>query len=222
MKIRYLGWGLAAALMMTALGLVFVYVPTEATMGDLQRIFYFHVPIAWIMLLSFTVVFASSIMFLWKREEKWDWIARSSGEIGLIFNSLVLITGPIWAKPAWGQWWNWEPRLTSALLLWFIFLGYHLARSLASDESQGARFAAVVGIAGFVDVPIVALAVVLWGRSNHRNELVFQGGLTGAMKLTLMVSLAAFTVLYVMLVAFRARLRGAEAELARLKESVEE
>lgn len=222
MRIKYLAWGLCSALMITALGLVIAYVPTEATMGNVQRIFYFHVPIAWITLLSFVVIFVASIMFLRSREEKWDWLARSSGEIGLIFNSLVLITGPIWAKPAWGHWWTWEPRLTSALLLWFIYLAYHLARTLASEEGQGARFAAVVGIAGFVDVPIVALAVVLWGRSNHPSELVFQGGLTGSMMFTLMMSLVAFTALYVLLLVYRTRLHRAEAELAGLKQSLEE
>jgi heme exporter protein C len=221
MRNKHLFWGLSFALMVTALSLVFVYVPTEKTMGNVQRIFYFHVPVAWVSLLAFLVLFISSILFLWRKEAKWDWLARSSGEIGLIFNTLVLVTGSIWAKPAWGTWWTWDARLTTALMLWFIYLAYHLARALAPEELQGARFAAVVGIAGFVDVPIVALAIVLW-RTQHPGPVIFEGGLTGSMMFTLMMSLFAFTVLYVLLLIYGTRLRQSEAELAQLRQALEE
>jgi heme exporter protein C len=207
--------------MVTALSLVFVYVPTEKTMGNVQRVFYFHVPVAWVSLLAFLVLFISSILFLWRKEAKWDWLARSSGEIGLIFNTLVLVTGSIWAKPAWGTWWTWDARLTTALMLWFIYLAYHLARALAPEEWRGARFAAVVGIAGFVDVPIVALAIVLW-RTQHPGPVIFEGGLTGSMMFTLMMSLFAFTVLYVLLLIYGTRLRQSEAELVQLRQALEE
>ena len=218
MEKKYLAWALGFVLMVTALSLVFLYVPTEKTMGDVQRIFYFHVPIAWISLLAFLVIFISSILFLWRKEEKWDWLARSSAEIGFIFNTLVLVTGPIWAKPAWGTWWTWDARLTTALMLWFIYLAYHLSRSLAPEEWRGARFAAVVGIVGFADVPIVALAVVLW-RTQHPGPVVFEGGLTGSMMLTLIISLVAFTVLYILLLIYRTRLRQADTELALIKQA---
>ncbi len=218
MRKKYLAWALGFVLMVTALSLVFLYVPTEKTMGDVQRIFYFHVPIAWISMLAFLVIFISSILFLWRKEEKWDWLARSSAEIGFVFNTLVLVTGPIWAKPAWGTWWTWDAKLTTALMLWFIYLTYHLSRSLAPEEGRGARFAAVVGIVGFADVPIVALAVVLW-RTQHPGPVVFEGGLTGSMMLTLMISLVAFTVLYILLLVYRTRLRQAETELAQIKQA---
>jgi heme exporter protein C len=217
---NYLLPGLSFALMLAALGLVFIYVPTEKTMGVVQRIFYFHVPIAWISLLAFSVVFIASILYLWKREEKWDILARSSGEIGFVFITLVLITGPIWAKPAWNTWWTWDTRLTSALILWFIYLAYIMVRSLATEEGRGARFAAAVGIVGFIDVPIVYLAIRLW-RTQHPGPVVFEGGLEGSMLLTLLVSLAAFTILYVYLLIQTMSIRQAESDIEELQQYLE-
>lgn len=158
--------GLSFLLMIAALYLVFIYVPTEATMGVVQRIFYFHVPVAWVAFLAFFVVFVGSILYLWKKENKWDILASSSAEVGIVFTTLVLITGPIWAKPTWGVWWVWDARLTTTLVLWLIYLAYMMVRSFALEQSQGARFSAVVGIIGFIDVPIVALAIVL-SRTQH-------------------------------------------------------
>ncbi|MFC1925557.1 cytochrome c biogenesis protein [Chloroflexota bacterium] len=211
---------LSFSLMMAALGLVFIYVPTEKTMGVVQRIFYFHVPIAWISLLAFLVVFIGSILYLWKRNEKWDLLARSSGEIGFVFITLVLITGPIWAKPAWGTWWTWDVRLTSALILWFIYLAYMMVRSLAVEENQGARFAAVVGIVGFIDVPVVYLAIRLW-RTHHPGPVVFEGGLEGSMLLTLIVSVATFTVLYIYMMIQTISLRQLETDIEELQRHLE-
>src|SRR4030042_5901728 len=142
--------GISFLLMVAALYLVFIYVPTEATMGVVQRIFYFHVPVAWVAFLAFFVVFVGSILYLWKRESKWDILAYSSAEVGIVFTTLVLITGPLWAKPTWGVWWVWDARLTTTLVLWLIYLAYLMVRSFALEESQGARFAAVVGIVGLI------------------------------------------------------------------------
>jgi heme exporter protein C len=211
---------LSFSLMMASLGLVFIYVPTEKTMGIVQRIFYFHVPIAWISLLAFLLVFIGSILYLWKREEKWDIISRSSGEIGFVFITLVLVTGPIWAKPAWDTWWTWDTRLTSALVLWFIYLGYILIRSLAVEEGQGARFAAAVGIVGFIDVPIVYLAIRLW-RTQHPGPVVFEGGLEGSMLFTLLISMAAFTVLYIYLLIQTISIRQVEADIEEMQRRLE-
>ncbi|MFC2009503.1 cytochrome c biogenesis protein [Chloroflexota bacterium] len=217
---NYLLLGLAFSLMLAALGLVFIYVPTEKTMGVVQRIFYFHVPVAWISLLAFSVVFIGSILYLWKREEKWDVLARSSGEIGFVFITLVLITGPIWAKPAWGTWWTWDTRLTSALVLWFMYLAYIMVRSLAVEKSQGARFSAAVGIVGFIDVPIVYLAIRLW-RTQHPGPVIFEGGLEGSMLLTLIVSVTAFTVLYLYLLIQTTSLRQLEADVEELQRNLD-
>lgn len=200
-----------------ALYLVFLYVPTEATMGIVQRIFYFHVPVAWVAFLAFFVVFICSIMYLVKRETRWDIIASSSAEVGIVFTTLVLITGSIWAKPIWGVWWTWEPRLTTALVLWLIYIAYFIIRSFATEESQGARFAAVVGIVGFIDVPIVALAITLW-RTQHPGPVIFEGGLAPSMLLTLFVCLIAFTILYILLTIQRIALRNDEIEIKKLKD----
>ena len=208
--------GVGLALMLAALYLIFIYVPAEETMGDVQRIFYFHVPLAWVAFLAFLVVFVCSILYLWKRSIKWDIIARSSASVGVIFTTLVLTTGPIWAKAAWGVWWTWDVRLTATLVLWFIYVAYILVRKYATEEAKGARFAAVLGIVGFVDVPIVALAIQLW-RTQHPGPVVFEGGLAPSMLLTLMVSIVAFTVLYIILVVRSAAVENLEAEVRQLK-----
>lgn len=216
---NYAWWALGFALMMAALYMIFIYAPTEREMGEVQRIFYFHVPLAWIAFLAFFVVFVSSILFLWKREVKWDTLAHSSAEIGVIFTTLVLITGPIWGKPAWGSWWIWEPRLTATLVLWLTYIAYLLVRSYAGEESKGARFAAVLGIAGFVDVPIVYLSIYV-GRTLHPPSLVED--LVASMLATLLISVAAFTVLYIVLLRHSISVRNMENRLRRLRQILEE
>jgi len=209
--------GLSFGLFIGALYLVFIYVPTEATMGIVQRVFYFHVPVAWVAFLAFFIVFLCSIMFLWKRDNKWDAIATSSAEVGVVFTTLVLITGSIWARPIWGVWWAWEPRLTTALVLWLIYVAYLIIRPFAGEESRGARFAAVIGIVGFIDVPIVALAISLW-RTQHPGPVIFQGGLAPEMLLTLIICIATFTSLYAILMIQRIAMKNDEREVRRLKE----
>jgi heme exporter protein C len=208
--------GLGLALMIAALYMVFVYVPTEKHTGIVQRIFYFHVPVAWVCFLAFFITFIFSILYLWKRAAKWDAIAHASAEVGIIFATLVLITGPIWAKPVWGIWWTWDARLTTSLVLWLMYVAYLLVRSFAIEPERGARFGAVIGIVGFIDVPIVFLTVNLW-RTQHPTTIIFEGGLTAPMLMTLVVCLAAFTMMYVLLTAQSARLKSMEAEIKRLK-----
>ncbi|MBI2288619.1 MAG: cytochrome c biogenesis protein CcsA [Chloroflexi bacterium] len=203
--------------MMASLYLVFIYVPTEKEMGIIQRIFYLMVPMGWLALLAFLIVFIGSILYLVKRTSKWDTLAYCSAEIGIVFTTLTLITGSIWAKPVWGVWWTWdEPRLTATLVLWFIYLAYLIVRSFAIEESRGAVFAAIVGIVGFVDLPIVALATTLW-RGMHPGPLIFQGGLAPSMLLTLLVSISAFTTLYILLLIQRVSMKNDEMELSTLK-----
>ena len=215
MKRIILLW-VSVALMVAALYLVFLYVPTEKEMGIVQRIFYLMVPMGWLSLLAFLVVFIGSILYLVKKESKWDVIASSSAEAGIVFTTLALLTGAIWAKPAWGVWWTWEPRLTATLVLWLIYLAYFLVRSLATEESRGATFAAVVGIVGFIDLPIIALTTTLW-RGMHPEPVIFQGGLAPSMLLTLLVSIIAFTALYFLLLIQRTSMRNDEVEIERLK-----
>jgi len=209
-------WGLGFALMIAALYMVFVYVPTEKHTGIVQRIFYFHVPVAWVSFLAFFITFLASIFYLWKREIKWDAIACASAEVGVIFTTLVLITGPIWAKPVWGIWWTWDARLTTSLVLWLIYIAYLLVRSFATEPARAARYSAVIGIVGFIDVPIVFITVNLW-RTQHPTAIIFEGGLTPPMLMTLLVCIAAFTVLYTLSVIQSAGLKAMEADIKRLR-----
>ncbi len=192
------------------------YAPREATMGDAQRIFYFHVPSAWIGFLSFFIVFLASIMFLLKRTRKWDALALSAAEIGVVFTTLVLLTGPIWAKAAWGTYWVWDARLTTTLVLWLIYVGYLMLRS-SVDDMKRARMAAVLGIIGFLDVPIIYLSVTWW-RTMHPTLLVNEtGGLDAAMRATLMVALLSFTLLFAWMLLLRVRLEQKRDMLAHLR-----
>lgn len=188
-----------------ALYMALFYAPREATMGDAQRIFYFHVPSAWIGFLSFFIVFVASILFLLKRERKWDALALSAAEIGVLFTTLVLLTGPLWAKAAWGTYWVWDARLTTTLVLWLVYVGYLMLRSSA-DDMKRATMAAVLGIIGFLDVPIIYLSVTWW-RTMHPTLVVSEsGGLDAAMRITLMVALLSFTLLFAWMLLMRVRL----------------
>ena len=206
---------LGLLLMLAALYMIFVYVPTEATMGAVQRIFYFHVPLAWLAFMAFFIVFICSVVYLVMRNPKWDLVASSSAEIGVIFTSLFLISGSLWAKPIWGVWWTWEPRLTAALVLWIIYIAYLLVRSYVQNKEQGARLAAVVGIAGFVDVPVVALAVALW-RTDHPSPVIFEGGLAPSMLYTLLVCITAFSVLFLVLLLLKLANKDIESEIKQI------
>jgi heme exporter protein C len=210
---------LSVIFMIAALFMVFIYVPTDKDMGAVQRIFYFHVPVAWVAFMAFFITFIASIAYLNKRTAWWDTVASSSAEIGLVFATLILITGSIWAKPVWGVWWTWDARLTSSLVLWLIYVAYFLIRSYVPEEERRARYAAVIGIVGFIDVPIVALAIQLW-RTAHPSALIFEGGLAPAMLATLLVSIAAFTTLYFLLLFFRIHLIEDEYEINKLKEAL--
>jgi heme exporter protein C len=211
---------LALANIAVALYMALWFAPREATMGDVQRIFYFHVPSAWIGFLAFFVVFVGSVLYLLKRDHRWDAVARSSAEIGVVFTTLVLLTGPLWAKEAWGAYWVWDARLTTTLVLWLIYIGYLMLRS-AVDDARRARMAAVVGIVGFMDVPIIYFSVVWW-RTQHPTLLVADsGGLDPAMTATLMVALLSFTLLYAWLLIARVRLEQKRDRLAMLQETTE-
>ncbi len=208
--------GVSTVLMLAALYMVFIFAPTDIETKNIQRIFYFHVPLAWIAFLAFFIVFGCSIMYLWKRDKKWDVLASSSAEVGLVFTTLFLLTGSIWAKPIWGVWWTWDSRLTSSLILWLIYIAYFIVRSYISEEQRRARFAAIVGLIGFIDVPVIALAITLW-RTQHPGPVIFEGGLAPEMVWTLLVSIAAFTALYFLFFSYRVLIKQDEGELNRLK-----
>src|SRR5215470_3414734 len=192
--------------MIVALYMVFVWVPTEADQGIVQRIFYFHVPCAWVAFASFGLVAIAGIFYLWLGGQIWDDLGYASAEIGMLFCSLVLITGSLWAKPIWGTWWTWDSRLTTTFVLWLMYGGYLMLRAMAEETPQVARFAAVIGIVAALDVPIVIASVRLW-RTIHPAVLVTKQGGHGLedprMVATLLVCLAAFTMLWAWLLMLR-------------------
>ena len=204
-RLGALTWiSLAASLFL----IFFVAREADDTMGgQLQRIFYFHVPAAWAAYLAFAIVFLGSIAYLRTGARRWDLLAHSAAEIGVVFTTLVLITGPIWARPVWGTWWQWDARLTSALVMWLTYVGYLLLRGLSSDPSRTGRLAGVVGVLGFINVPIVHFSVQWW-RTLHPQgptpaALDEGSGLGSPELLAFFVSLTAFTLLFAWLMATR-------------------
>ncbi len=214
-----LAWGTFISIFL-ALFLGLVYAPTERTMGDIQRIFYFHVASAWLGLFAFIVVFVASILYLKTKNSKWDIYAYTSAEIGVFFTTIVLVTGPIWAHPIWHTWWTWDPRLTTTLILWFLYVAYGRIRSSLGEEEKRARFAAVFGIIAFADVPIVFFAI-RWWRTMHPAPVVTANGiaLASGMLPAFFVSLFAFTLLYLYFMLRSVRIERMRADIKAIKEN---
>jgi heme exporter protein C len=212
--------GVATLGMMTAaILMVFVYVPTEAQQGIVQRIFYFHVPCAWVAFAAFAVVAISGVFYLWLGQQVWDDLGYAAAEVGMVFCTLVLITGSIWAKPIWGAWWTWDSRLTTTLVLWLLYAGYLTLRAMAEELPQAGRLAAVVGIVAAADVPVIIVSVRLW-RTIHPAVIVTRHGSHGLedprMIATLLVSMAAFTALCTWLLMLRFATLRTAARIANL------
>ncbi|HXE75435.1 MAG TPA: cytochrome c biogenesis protein [Candidatus Xenobia bacterium] len=204
-------------LLLVALYQVFFVVPTEKTMGVVQRIFYIHMPSAVVSFNLFFVVFVCSIAYLRTRRLGWDRVAVSAAEVGTIFCAAVLITGPLWAKPVWGIWWAWDPRLTTTLILFLIFVGYLMLRVYVEDPNRRALLSAVVGIIGFVDVPIVYIANRF--RGQHPKPVIGGGegsGLAPEMWVGLIWCLVALHALGLLLFLQRYRLETLSHELNEL------
>ncbi len=199
---------LCGAMMIGNMYLIFMWVPTAGLSSGFhaQRIFYIHVPLAWVGFLAFLFVLAGSIGYLWKKDYRWDALGHSAAEIGVLFTTLVLISGVIWMKPVWGRWWLWEPRLTTTLILWLIYVAYLMIRAYSSNPLQAARYSAILGIVGFVDVPIVYFAVQMW-RGIHPGPVIgpnaAPSSLEESMSTTLLFSVVTFTVLFAFLMRER-------------------
>lgn len=205
----------ATALLIAASLILIVIVPEDKTLGMSQKIFYPHVSFAWIMLLAFFVNFIGSIGYLTGRKLKWDALAASSAEIGILFCAVVLVTGSIWARIAWGVWWTWDVRLTTTLILLLAYLGYMLVRTMSKEEKRRV-FSAVIGVVAFADVPLVFLSI-RWWRSIHPAVITRSGmNLDSLMKVTLFVSLAAMTLLYLYLLMRRVKLKRERLEETQL------
>jgi heme exporter protein C len=210
-------WLVVTALMPVALWLVFLHAPEEKVMGAAQRIFYFHVPSAIVTFLAVSVLLGASVAYLWTRDLRWDNLSRAATETAVVFCTIVLTTGPLWARPAWGVWWTWEAKLTTTLILWLLLVACMMVRSYAENRDAGARLAAIVGIVAAVDVPIIHKATVWW-RGQH--PVVFQpdqgGALAPPMLLAFQVALLAVTLLFALVLALRYRVAQAEDRVAAL------
>lgn len=211
--------GITFLLIECALTMAFLYAPTERSMGEVQRIFYFHVPSAWVSFLAFLLVCVASIAFLRTGKDQWDQLAASSAEIGVLFITIVLLTGPLWAKPIWNVYWSWDARLTTSFILWLIYIAYLMIRNYTTDKERGARFAAVFGIIGFLDVPIVYMSI-RWWRTLHPSPVIAGGkggGLAPEMFRTLMVCLLAFTMLFITLLILNYQTKTMETKVDQIK-----
>jgi heme exporter protein C len=205
------------ALLSYALYQGMVVAPTERTMGEVQRIFYYHVPSAWTAFLCFFANFIVSITYLARRNPKADAIAVTTAEVGVVFTTVVLITGPLWAKPVWGIWWTWDARLTTTLVLWLIYVSYLLFRRMSAGQ-QTPTLAAALAIFGFIDVPIVYMSI-RWWRTQHPKPVIAGGagsGIHPEMWSALLWNFAAFLAFAGLLIWVRYRLERTRQQIDEL------
>ncbi|MDQ6719434.1 MAG: cytochrome c biogenesis protein CcsA [Candidatus Dormibacteraeota bacterium] len=195
----------AVALMLVAAGAIFLFAPTDALQGPVQRIFYLHVSSAIAAYACFGVVLIGGVVYLRNESATADRLARAGALVGVVFTTVTLVMGMLWAKPIWGTYWTWDARLTSTLVLWIIYAGYLLVRRLAEPGRQAARFAAVVGIFGFIDVPIVHFSVTWW-RTQHPGPVVVNDALPPQMLLAFLLTMACTLFLAGVMIAIRYRI----------------
>ena len=203
------------AVMLGALYMALIGAPREKTMGDLQRIFYFHVPAAVAGIIAFAVNFAASVMYVIRKNRRWDNLGVAAAEIGVLFFSMVLVTGPIWAKPVWFVWWTWSPRLTASLILCMLYLAYLLIRKYIEDPERRGLVSAVFGIVAFADAPLVWFSI-RWWRDIHPSPVLESGGLSPSMRPAFLTCLAAFLLLMVYLLRRRFFLASIEDDVEEL------
>jgi len=212
---------LTYVLMLLALYTIFIYAPVEKTMGVIQKIFYIHVPSAFLAYLAFFITFIASIIYLYRKDPKWDTVAHCAVETGVIFCTIVLITGPIWARPIWNVWWTWDPRLTTTLILWFTYVAYLMLRR-SVKENRRANLAAVFGIIGFINVPITFFSIRLW-RTIHPVVITSRGlNMSGPMKFSLIITFIAFCFLFFALLISRIRLERLKMNIEEIKEIMDD
>jgi heme exporter protein C len=187
--------------------LIWFYAPVEASMGVVQKIFYMHMPMAVWSMIAFAVVFAASVLYLLRRDPTWDRLAGACAEVGVLFSGLALLTGMMWARPIWNVWWTWDPRLTTTLVMWFVYAAYLILRASDMGPQRKRLVCAVLGVAAFLDVPLVFVSARYW-RSIHPAVLGAQGG---GLEPEMLATLAAGVVAFGLLAAALVRLRLAQA-----------
>lgn len=210
----------AITLASAAVGGALIYrAPVDEFQGIVQKVFYIHVPAAWVAYLAYSVVLIASIAYLKTRSERWDLLAHGSAEAGVVFTAVCLATGMLWGKPIWGTFWVWDPRLTLTFVLFLIYVGYLSFRSTVADRVRSANVAAVIGIMGFVTVPLVHFSVTWW-RGQHPDPIVVDPSagthLPTTMLLTMLYMLGVFTLLYCLLLTIRVRLGRNERQAEEL------
>ncbi|HXF03833.1 MAG TPA: cytochrome c biogenesis protein CcsA [Blastocatellia bacterium] len=211
--------GVTVAALIGGVYAALLWAPTERTMGTVQRIFYYHVSSAWTAFVAYFVTLVASLAYLRRRQLTWDAAAVSAAELGVLFNTVNLITGPIWAKPVWGIWWTWDARLTSTFVMWLLYVSYLLLRQFTAESPNQRVLAAVFAIFAFVDVPIVYLSIRLW-RTQHPGPVIAGGegsGIDPQMFLALHACFGAFLLLFVTLFYWRYRLERERVELETLR-----
>lgn len=197
--------------------LIYFYAPPESTLGDLYRIFYIHVPAAWVAYLSFGVTLVGSVMFLRTGRSGWDMCAAASARLGVVFCGIALILGSIWAGSAWGTYWNWDPRETTTLILWLIYVSYLSFRMAVEDKEKRARLSAVLGIVAFITVPLSYASVRLWFTLHPMVIRTTGLHITVPMFITLMFSLVAVTLIYIVLLKITLALARIEERIAAIR-----
>jgi len=197
--------------------------PTESKMGTVQRIFYLHAPSGMVALLSFFVCFVGNLTYVFKRHPKWDWLGVSGAEVGMAFCTVLIITGPIWAHPAWGIWWTWDARLTLTFVLWLLYIAYLLLRTLVEDPDRRALVSAIYGIFAFIDVPLV-YGSIRWWRTQHPQPVIMGGpgsGLEPTMRIVFWFWVVNLVILMTFLIRERYRLEAMRAEVQMIEREVE-
>ena len=193
-----------------------IYAPTETVMGNIQRIFYFHMGTVWVATIAFIIVFVASIFYLINGKKKWDVLAYTSAEIGVLFITMTIITGSIWAKPVWGTWWTWDPQLTTTFILWILYIVYLLIRANSGFDEKKAKYSAVFAIIAFIDLPLVYISArVMRGIS----PVVFGpggGGIEPKMLNALLITLVSFTLLFILLLIERVKIENLKYQINKL------
>lgn len=212
---------LTGVLLVFALYMVWIYAPREAVMGDVQRVFYFHVAVGWVGMLAFLVTAVAGVIYLRRGGMRWDQLALSSVEIGVVFILVNIVTGSIWARPIWGTWWNWDPRLVTATIMELIYVAYLMLRQGIDDPNRRARFGAVYSIFGFISVPITFLSI-RYLRTIHPVVFVADGtfNMDPQMLQAFMFSLLTFTFVFITLLWHRFRLQLRTGQLDQRKMSM--
>ena len=204
--------------------LSFYYAPVEKTMGVIQKIFYLHVSSALTSFVAFTICCYANVMYVFKREPKWDWLGVSAAEVGLAYIVVVLITGPIWAHPVWGIWWTWDARLTLTFVLGLLYVSYLLLRSVIEEPDKRALFSALFGIFAFLDVPLVYFSI-RWWRTQHPQPVILGGPGTGMdprMRASYQLMWVVMTGLLILMLRSRYRLEALRASVEELRLESEE